>query len=70
MRRPTGLGFSRYDFMFNERMGAGAADIAEIVPDIREKLPDLEPPPVLEPEQARFRLFDSIAGFLKNASQT
>ncbi len=51
-------------------MGAGAADIAEIVSEIREKLPDLEPSPVLEPEQARFRLFDSITTFLKNAART
>lgn len=51
-------------------MGAGAADIAEIIPEVREKLPVLEPPPALEPEQARFRLFDSITGFLKNAAQS
>ena len=51
-------------------MGSGAADIAEIVSDVRERLPDLKsPPPVDDPEQARFRLFDSIAAFLKNASQ-
>ncbi len=51
-------------------MGAGAADIAEILPEIRFKLPDLEPPPALEPESAQFRLFDSITTFLKNASQS
>ncbi len=51
-------------------MGAGAADIAEIVSDVRERLPDLEPAPQLEPEAARFRLFDSITSFLKGASQT
>jgi len=50
-------------------MGAGAADIAEVVSDVRERLPDLQPVSQLEPEQARFRLFDSIAGFLKTASQ-
>src|ERR671914_1743503 len=50
------------------QMGSGAADIAEIIPDVRERLPGLEPPLALEPEQARFRLFDSIATFLKNAS--
>ena len=51
-------------------MGSGAADIAEIVSDVRERLPDIEPPPALDdPEQARFRLFDSITAFLKNASQ-
>jgi len=50
-------------------MGAGAADIAEVVSDVRERLPELQPPPQLEPDQARFRLFDSIAAFLKTASQ-
>ncbi len=33
-------------------MGSGAADIAEIVSKVREKLPNLEAPPALEPEQA------------------
>ena len=56
--------------LHRSEMGAGAADIAEILPEIRVKLPDLEAPPVLEPEAARFRLFDSIATLLKNASQS
>ena len=51
-------------------MGAGAADIAEIVPNISGKVTNLEMPPVVEPESARFRLFDSITTFLKNASQS
>ena len=50
-------------------MGSGAADIAEVVSDVRDRLPGLPPAPQLEPEQARFRLFDSIAAFLKTASQ-
>jgi len=50
-------------------MGSGAADIAEVVSDVRERLPGLQPAPQLEPDQARFRLFDSIAAFLKTASQ-
>ena len=50
-------------------MGAGAADIAEIVSDIRARMPDLEPPQRLDsPEQARFRLFDSVVSFLTSAS--
>jgi len=49
-------------------MGSGAADIAEVVSDVRERLPGLPPAPQLEPEQARFRLFDSITAFLKTAS--
>ena len=49
-------------------MGMGAADIAGIVPIIGEKLPGLEHVPALLPDQARFRLFDSVTTFLKNAS--
>jgi len=52
-------------------MGAGAADIAQIVSEVRARLRDLEPAPVLEdPEAARFRLFDSITAFLKSAANT
>ena len=50
-------------------MGTGAADIAQVVSEVRQCVPDLPPPPILEPEQARFRLFDSITTFLKNASR-
>jgi class 3 adenylate cyclase len=50
-------------------MGPGAADIAQVVSEVKERLPGLPAPPQLEPEQARFRLFDSITTFLKNASQ-
>jgi tetratricopeptide (TPR) repeat protein len=53
-----------------EVMNQGAADIAQVVPEIRERLPMLPPPIFLEPEQARFRLFDSITTFLKKAGQT
>jgi DNA-binding CsgD family transcriptional regulator len=56
---PTALG---------QEMGAGAADIAQIVPSIRECLPDLPTSPPVEPEAARFRLFDSLAGFLRAAA--
>jgi DNA-binding CsgD family transcriptional regulator len=45
-------------------LGAGAADIAQLVPAVREHLPDLPAPPPVEPEAARFRLFDSLTGFL------
>ncbi|MFQ6027156.1 MAG: AAA family ATPase [Dehalococcoidia bacterium] len=51
-------------------MGPGAADIAEIVSETKDKLPDLEPAPYLEPQQARFRLFDSITGFFRSAARS
>jgi len=49
-------------------MRSGAADIAHLVADVRERLPNLSPQLSLEPEQARFRLFDSITSFLKNGA--
>jgi predicted ATPase len=45
-------------------LGNGAADIAQIVPEVHDRLPGLAPLPELEPEQARFRLFVSITTFL------
>ena len=52
-------------------LGAGGPDIAEIVPDIRTRLPDLDPPPAAlsDPSETRFRLFGSIARFLVNRSR-
>jgi eukaryotic-like serine/threonine-protein kinase len=49
-------------------MGAGAADIAQLVPIIHERLPELPTPPPTEPDAARFRLFDSLSGFLRAAA--
>ena len=53
----------------NSVIGSGASFIAEIIPELKEKLPGLENPPALEPEQARFRLFDSASAFLKRAAE-
>ena len=53
----------------HQETGPGASDISEILPELLTKLTVLEPPTILEPEQARFRLFDSIVTFLKNAAQ-
>src|ERR1700722_6616084 len=51
-------------------LGAGAGDIAEIVPEIRARLPDLDPPVTLsDPSGTRFRLFGSIARFLIDGSR-
>ena len=52
-------------------LGAGASAISEIVPDIRQRLPDMpEPSRVDDPQQARFQLFDSLTAFLKSAART
>gem|GEM_PF-1919080 len=50
-------------------MGSTASVISEIVPDVKERLPDVQPPlEVDDPDSARFRLFDSITTFLKTVS--
>jgi eukaryotic-like serine/threonine-protein kinase len=51
-------------------LGSYASDIAKIVPEVRELVPDAPPAPELEPEQERFRLFDSVSSFLMNASRS
>ncbi len=53
--------------LLRSEMGPGAVDIADVVPGIRERLPGLALPPPGSPEQLRFRLFDSVAGFLREA---
>ena len=52
-----------------QEMGPGASDISDILPEFLLKIEGLGPPPALGPEQARFRLFSSIATFLKKSSQ-
>ena len=56
--------------LLRSQLGSTGPLIAEVVPDIREKLSDLpEPTRIEDPESARFRLFDSISTFLKQASR-
>lgn len=52
-----------------EQLGTGAADVAQMLPELRELLPDVGEPPSLEPEGARFRLFDATASFLREAGK-
>jgi eukaryotic-like serine/threonine-protein kinase len=49
-------------------LGRGASAIAQLVGDIRDKLPGLPPAQSLSPEQARFELFDSVTRFLRSVS--
>jgi tetratricopeptide (TPR) repeat protein len=49
-------------------LGPGAADVAQLVPEVRERLPDIGTAPRIDPEQARFRLFDSLVTFLRRAA--
>jgi class 3 adenylate cyclase/tetratricopeptide (TPR) repeat protein len=50
-------------------LGPGAGEVAQLLPEVAEVVPDLEPPPSLDPETARFRLFDAVASFLRRAAR-
>jgi DNA-binding SARP family transcriptional activator len=50
-------------------LGAGAGDVAQMVPFLHELIPDLPATPSLDPEGARFRLFDSTMSFLRLAAE-
>jgi class 3 adenylate cyclase len=50
------------------QMGAGAPEVAHLVPEVAERL-DVEPADMSETEEARFRLFDSVTSFLVAAAR-
>lgn len=50
------------------RLGAGTAEIAEIVPELRDRLPGLPFPDRRDAGQARFRLFDAVTALLRAAA--
>jgi len=51
------------------QLGAGAADLAQLLPELRELLPQLPEPPAAESEGARFRLFEAASSLLRSAAQ-
>jgi DNA-binding SARP family transcriptional activator len=51
-----------------EQLGAGASELAQLFPELRELYPGLPEPPAPESDGARFRLFDAMATFLRNAT--
>ena len=50
-------------------MGGGASAIADVVSEVRERLPGLQPAAPLGAEEARFRLFDHLTSFFKSAAR-
>jgi tetratricopeptide (TPR) repeat protein len=53
-------------------MGAGAAYVAQLVPELRDTVTESASPLLLdlETDQARFRLFDAVSSFLARMSET
>jgi predicted ATPase len=60
---------TRPDDELQAELGNKAPDLAKLVPEIRERIPDLPPPQSADPNGERMRLFDSVAAFLVNASR-
>ncbi|MEA2136090.1 MAG: eukaryotic-like serine/threonine-protein kinase, partial [Solirubrobacteraceae bacterium] len=56
--------------LLRAQLGAGAADLAQIVPELRERLSATGEPVAGDAEAARFRLFDATAQFLRRASES
>src|SRR5215211_187816 len=52
------------------QLGAGAVDVALLVPELRELIPNLSHPPAVDPESARFRLFDAVTTLLRNSARS
>ncbi len=49
------------------QLGQGAADVARIVSEVRDRV-NVVPSTASSPEEERFRLFQAVTGFLRNAS--
>jgi DNA-binding SARP family transcriptional activator len=56
------------DSTLRAQLDAGAAELAQIVPELHGRFPDLPEPLGLDSEAARFRLFDATVEFLRNAT--
>jgi DNA-binding winged helix-turn-helix (wHTH) protein/tetratricopeptide (TPR) repeat protein len=50
-------------------LGPGAAELARLLPELRDSLPGLAEPDPLESAQARFRFFDAVTTALQTASR-
>ncbi|MEX2159951.1 MAG: AAA family ATPase [Dehalococcoidia bacterium] len=59
---------SRPDDALRDELGPGAPEIAKLISEVRERFPDISESPPLEAEAERVRLFDSVAEFLRNAT--
>jgi tetratricopeptide (TPR) repeat protein len=50
------------------QLGTGASHVAQILPEVHELFPGLPAPSAVNPDAARFCLFDAVTGFLRNVA--
>jgi DNA-binding SARP family transcriptional activator/tetratricopeptide (TPR) repeat protein len=58
------------DDTMRRSVATGAAELAQIVPEIKELVPGLDPPSPVDPATAQFRLFQAYLGFLRRTAAT
>jgi DNA-binding SARP family transcriptional activator/class 3 adenylate cyclase len=58
------------DTTLRAQLGASAAELAHIIPELRGRFPNLPESLGVDSEGARFRLFDATADFLRKASES
>jgi DNA-binding SARP family transcriptional activator len=51
-------------------LGRSGAELSQLMPELKEVVPGLEPPPVVELEAARFRLYQAVARLLRRLAET
>jgi tetratricopeptide (TPR) repeat protein len=57
------------DEVLKQELGTGAGDVARLVSEVRQRIPDLPELAATDPEQERYRLFESVVTFLLNAAR-
>jgi DNA-binding CsgD family transcriptional regulator/tetratricopeptide (TPR) repeat protein len=57
------------DDLLQTELGSGAPFVAQVLPELRQRLADFPEPPPLEPAAARFRLFEALTRFMINAAR-
>ena len=55
--------------VIRRHVGAGASDVAQLLPELQETFPDLPTPADAASESARFQLFNSTATLLRNVGR-
>jgi tetratricopeptide (TPR) repeat protein len=61
---------ARPDDELRRELGQGAPEVANLISEIRQRMPDLPQSPPLQGDAERLRLFESVSIFLRNAAET
>ncbi len=52
------------------QLGPEGSELARLVPELRERVPSIDPPAPLEGDESRFRFFEAVTGFLLGISRS